>query len=186
MVLLDAFKRMVNDCIRIGLAKNATTLKRLSLLSYKELSAYRCPSYYKLCAISRAAGILAASKKSVRRGVRTRSPYAIRPQLISCYGFKIEDGVLKIPLGKKRHFDIALNAYVQNVLSDPALRVRSFTLTANAVSLTISKEVEAIECANTGGVDRNLRNITYGNEEGVRLYDMSEAVRIGETTTRIG
>jgi len=82
--LLETFRRMVNQCLEIGLAQNASSLKRLSVLCYGELKGYRCLSYYKLCAISRAAGILAARKKSLRRGIPSKNPYSIKPQLISC------------------------------------------------------------------------------------------------------
>src|SRR5436305_11364589 len=73
--LLDVFRRMVNDSIRIGLVNDVSSLRRLSLLSYNQLAPYDSPSYYKLCAISRAAGILSARKKSIRRGFATRTPY---------------------------------------------------------------------------------------------------------------
>ena len=124
-------------------------------------------SYYKLHAISRAAGILASRKKSIRRGVETKDPYAVRPQLVSSYDFKVENGVLKIPLGDRRYFDEPLNRHTQNVLSEAGLKVRSFTLTTSSVSLTLSKEVKEIECTRTAGLDRNLRNLTCGNEERV-------------------
>src|SRR5438309_10279984 len=81
--LLEAFRRMVNESIRIGLAYDASSLRRLSLLSYSQLSHYDSPSCYKLCAISRAAGILAARKKSLRRGFPTRTPFAVKRQLVS-------------------------------------------------------------------------------------------------------
>ena len=68
---------MVNESLRIGMANDASSLRKLSLLSYNQLAQYDSPSYYKLCAISRAAGILAARKKSVRRG------YATRPRTLS-------------------------------------------------------------------------------------------------------
>ena len=55
---------MVNDSIRTGLVNDASSLRRLSLLSYNQLAHYHSPSSYKLCAISRAAGILASRKKS--------------------------------------------------------------------------------------------------------------------------
>ena len=67
--LLELFRRMVNDSLRIGLVNDVSSLRRLSLLSYSQLAHYDSPSYYKLCAISRAAGILAARNKSVRRGL---------------------------------------------------------------------------------------------------------------------
>ena len=63
LLLLDMFRRMVNESIRIGLMNDAHSLKRLSPLSYNQLAHYDSPSYYKLCAISRAAGILASRKK---------------------------------------------------------------------------------------------------------------------------
>src|SRR5437660_10326806 len=94
---------MVNDSIRIGLVNDMSSLKKLSLLSYNQLAHYDSPSYYKLCAISRAAGILAARNKSVRRGFPTRTPYAVRQQLVSCYGFKIRNGLLEIPVARGRH-----------------------------------------------------------------------------------
>ena len=68
---------MVNESILIGLANDVSSLRRLSLLSYSQLAQYDSPSYYKLCAISRAAGILAARKKSLKRGFATRTPYAM-------------------------------------------------------------------------------------------------------------
>jgi hypothetical protein len=37
---------MLNDCIRIGLAENVTSLKSLSLKAYKRLSRYDVASYY--------------------------------------------------------------------------------------------------------------------------------------------
>jgi len=80
--LLELFRRMVNESIRI--ANDASSLRRLSLLSYNQLAQYDSPSCYKLSAISRAAGILAARKKSLKRGFSTRTPYSVRPQLVSC------------------------------------------------------------------------------------------------------
>ena len=128
---LDVFRQMVNDSIRIGLLNGACSLRRLSLLSYNQLARYDSPSCYKLCAISRAAGILATKNKSVRRGFPTRTPYAVRQQLVSCYGFKIENGGLKIPVSRGKRFSIPLTKHVLEVISQPGLEVRSFTLTQN-------------------------------------------------------
>jgi len=96
LVLLDVFRRMINDSIRIGLVNDVSSLRRLSLLSYSQLADYDSPSCYRLCAISRAAGILAARKKSIKRGFPTRQPYAFRAQLVSCYGFKAKNGGLEM------------------------------------------------------------------------------------------
>ena len=93
---LGVFRKLVNESIRIGLANDASSLRKLYLHSYSQLAQYDSPSCYRLCAISRAAGILAARKKSIRRGFTTRTPYTFRQQFVSCYGFKIENGYLHI------------------------------------------------------------------------------------------
>src|SRR5437667_814281 len=182
--LLEVFRRMVNDSIRIGLLNDASSLRRLSLLSYNQLAQYDSPSYYKLCAISRAAGILAARNKSVRRGYPTRTPYAVRQQL-SCYGFKIESGYLLIPVSRGKRFRIPLTKHTSEVISQQGAKVRSFTLTRNRLSLCIARDPPIIECVSTVGVDRNLRNLTVGNDQETHHYDLSRSVRIANTTVRI-
>jgi putative transposase len=182
---METFRQMVNDCISIGLEHDVSSMKKLSNLAYKQLASYNIISYYKLCAISHAAGILANRKKSIRRGLQPRQPYATRPLLISCYGFKIIDGVLKVPLGDRLHYDIPLNSYVRNVMSDPLLRIHSFTLSAKSMSICYSKEIEEIQCTNIEGIDRNLRNLTVGNVHNVVQYNLSKAVDIAENTRSI-
>ena len=183
--LLELFRRMINDAIRIALAYDATTLRRVSLLAYNELAPYDSPSYFKLCAISRAAGILAARKKSIRRGFITRTVYASRQQLVSCYGFKIENGYLHIPVSRGKHFSIPLTSHTLEIISQPGIKVRSFTLTRNRLSLCIARDTPRIECRSTIGVDRNLRNLTVGNDTQTHQYDLSKCVRIAKTTVLI-
>jgi putative transposase len=183
--LLEVFRRMVNESIRIGLVNGVSSLRRLSLLSYNRLADYDSPSYYKLCAISRAAGILAARKKSIKRGFPTREPYTLRPCLVSCYGFKIKNGGLEIPVSRGKRLSLPLTKHTLTVVSQPEVEVRSFTLTRNRLSLSIAREAPVIECLSTVGVDRNLRNLTVGNESETRHYDLSETVRIAQTTVRI-
>jgi putative transposase len=125
---METFRQMVNTCIKIGLESGESSPNTLCKLCYHRLKGYGMISYYKLCAISHAAGMLGNRKKSISRGLRLRQPYARRALLISCYGFKIADGKLKVPLGNKKYHDIPLNSYVNNVLSNSSLRIRSFTL----------------------------------------------------------
>ena len=183
--LLEVFRRMVNESVRIGLANDVFSLRRLSLLSYNQLAQYDSPSCYKLCAISRAAGILAARKKSLKRGFPTRTPYAVRQQLVSCYRFKAKNDGLEIPIARGRHLSIPLTRHTLDVISQPGVAVRSFTLTRNRLSLSIARDLATVECTSTVGVDRNLRNLTVGNDRETRHYDLSETVRIASTTIRI-
>src|SRR5205807_7060422 len=46
-------------------------------------------------------------------------------------------------------------------------------------------DVTTVECTSTVGVDRNLRNLTVGNDEEIHHYDLSGTVRIASTTMRI-
>jgi putative transposase len=187
LAIMKSFTQMVNECIRTGMKNGVSSLKRLSLLSYAHLKSYDgVPSYYKLCAISKASGILSAQKQSIKRGFQTRDPYVSKPLLVSCYGFKVEDGKLRIPVGGNRHESIPLNAHTLRNLSDSTLRVRSFTLTERSLSLCLSKEVEKMkEITGTMGIDRNLRNLSVGNQEKVTFYDMSKVVLIAEDTRSI-
>jgi putative transposase len=70
-------------------------------------------------------------------------------------------------------------------LSDPTLKVRSFTLAAHSLSICYSKEISEIKCTTTVGVDRNLGNLTIGDSEIVTQYDLSKAVDIAENTRSI-
>ena len=115
--LLEVFRRMVNESIRIGLANSVSSLRKLSLLSYNQLAHCDSPSCYKLCAISRAAGILAARKKSHRRGFTARTPYAVKQQLVSCYGFKTKNGGLEIPVSRGKRLSIPLTKHTLDLIS---------------------------------------------------------------------
>lgn len=183
--MMETFRYMVNHCIRIGLENDSTTLKRLSNLAYHELRQYDILSYYKLHAISKAAGILSNRKQSIKRGIVTKNPYLKKPILVSCYGFKLENDIFKIPLGNKTYLGISLNNYTKQILSDPNIDINSFTLTLDLISISYSRITGKIECKNTAGIDRNLRNLTYGNCEQVIQFDLSKTVQIAENTKSI-
>jgi len=183
---------MVNDCIRIGLkfeeTQHATlSMKKLSLLCYSQLKRYEVYSNYRLTAISKAAGILSARRKSIKRGFFTKSPYVSKPLLVSCYHVKIQDCKLRVQLGDRRYEYIPLNPHTLRVLSDSALGINSFTLTSVSLSICVSREIEAEpkEPTSTVGIDRNLRNLAVGNEEKVTYYGMTKVVGIAENTRSI-
>jgi len=185
LAMMEMFRHMVNECLKVGLANNVSAMKKLSKLCYSALVKYDIVSYYKLHAISKAAGMLATRKKSMRRGHKTKDPYMRNPSLVSSYGFEIANGSLRVPLGDREYFDIPLNNYVKGILSDHTLKVRSFTLTPETLSICYSKEVTEIGCTTTVGVDRNLENLTVGNDEQATRYDLSKAVQIAENTRSI-
>jgi len=175
--LMDVFRCMVNDCIHIGLQENVSSLKALSLKCYRKLARYDVLAYYKLCAISRASGILKNYRKFTHKGRRVRVPYVWRPQLVTCYGFKIKDGKLLLPSKIGEPIEIPLNSYIRRVLTVSGLQVRSITLTPDKLSMSVAKEVEPTKPAGVVGVDCNLANVTAASPNGsVTRFDLSRAV----------
>ncbi|MBI5133640.1 MAG: IS200/IS605 family element transposase accessory protein TnpB [Thaumarchaeota archaeon] len=174
--LMEAFRQIVNDCIRIGLEQNVTSLKSLSIVCYPQLKKkYVINSRYKLCAISRASGILRNYRKLKRKGRNVKIPYCTKPVLTTCYGLKVKDGYLHMPSKLK----VQLNKYTLQVLSaDPVLEVRSVTITNSTLSISFAKKVEQqIErCTGMLGLDRNLDNVTMVDSDGNEIqYDMKKA-----------
>src|SRR5207253_8136152 len=84
-----------------------------------------------------------------------------------------------------KRLNIPLTRHTLDLISQPVVEVRSFTLTQNRLSLCIARDTPMIECASTVGVDRNLRNLTVGNDQETSRYDLSKCVRISNTTVRI-
>ena len=174
--LLDEFRRMVNVCIAVGIEENVSSLKTLSLRSYHRLSR-DMPSYYRLCAISKATGILHNHRKAKKKNPRTRFPCARKLMLTTCYGFKIQNGLLRLPVRPRHYVYVKLNSHTLRVLS--GLNVRSVTLTRESLSISYSKETVEIEPEGYVGIDRNLDNVTSASSDGtVKTFDLSKATRI--------
>ena len=182
MEMSEIFRLMVNHCIRIGLRHNCSTLKRLSMLSYHELRDYDIMSSYKLNAISQACGRLSQMKRDIRKGKQVKSPLVRKSYLVNCYGFKINGSLMSIPYKPHNPVNILLNSHTTKILSDQTLKVCSFTLTALNINICISKETDEIECTKIVGVDRNLRNVTVGNNETVTFYKTNKLLSIKQNT----
>ena len=178
--MMETFCQMVNHSIRIGLENNCSTLKRLSVLTYHELESYHIVSYYKLTAISQAAGRLAQMKKDIKKGRKPKSPFVQKPYLVSCYGFKINGMLLSFPVRNRETANILLNDHTTNILSDKTLVSKSFTITPNSLSISIFKDATPIIPEKTIGIDRNLRNITFGNDEKIIQVNTAEMLKIKE------
>jgi putative transposase len=172
--LMEAFRQMTDECIRLGTDENKTSMKTLSLICYPKLKRYEIPSVYKLCAISKAAGILANYRKLSKKH-HVSEPYCVKPMLITCYGLKKTADKLRLPSG----LQIALNAYTQRFLSQPEVEIRSVTLTLDCMSISVTKQVRPIECVGMVGIDRNLGNVTLADMENqVEKYDLTKSCSI--------
>jgi putative transposase len=179
--MLDQFRLMVNDCVRIGVAENVSSLRSLSLKAYRQLEKYDAMSYYKLGAISRATGILRNYRRDKRKNGETKEPYARRPQLTTCYGFKVRarEGVLLLPFRPKQSLRMPLNTHTLRVLSEPGVQIRSVTFTAERLSISYAKEVKPIQPCGLIAIDRNLDNLTAADSEGRRTrWNLAEATEV--------
>ena len=177
--LLDEFRKMVNDCIRIGLAENVTSLKTLSKKAYHQLDRYDVPTYYRLTAISKATGILRNYRKTLRKHPEAKKPWASKLMLTDCYAFKIVNEKLRLPIGNREYTFIPLNGYVLRCIS--GYTIRSVTLTACTLSIAFSKETVVADPKGLIGIDRNLGNITVvDTERKTEKIDLSRATVIKE------
>src|SRR6059058_3135914 len=95
--LLDEFRRMVNVCVAIGIEENISSRMTLPSASYHRPSR-DILGYYTLGAIGIATGILSNYRKAVRKNPWTRVPLARKLMLTTCYGFKIRNGLLRLPV----------------------------------------------------------------------------------------
>jgi putative transposase len=188
---MENFRQIVNDCIRIGLEANVTSMKRLCSLCYGQLrkrhQANTLPSCYYLTAISKAAGILASRKKSIQRGIPTKDPYLRKPILVSCYSFKItKNGALRFSLGKNKTVNIHLNKHTLTWISAlEEIEVRSFTITRDSLALCVRKEVSNYIPSSFYGIDRNASNLTYGDSKHSIQFSLKKVESIARTTRQI-
>ena len=180
--LLVTFTKMINHYIKIGMRENTHNMKKLSVLCYHKLYNYDVLGSYKLCAISRAAGILSNRKQSIKRGRKVRLPMVRKPFITNCYGIKHNGCLLTIPYKNSKSINILLNNHATPVLSDPDLMVHSFSMTDTSISIYISKKVEPIGDVTAIGIDRNLDNIICGNIQKATLYKTNKLHPLSENT----
>jgi len=151
---------------------------------YRSLRDKCLPSCFKTAAITRACAVLKSRKKSEKRDLRMRHRKPLKPMICIISGFFITmKGRLFIRLRREEYFDMQLNSHVQETLS--GRKVRSLAITPNSLSLFYSEDIESAPVKTVFGLDRNEKNITFGNKESVTQVDLSEIVRIKQTTREI-
>src|SRR5438093_3858646 len=131
-------------------------------------------------AIMTASRILKNYRRAKRKNPRTRFPHARRLMLTTCYGFKIQDKFLRLPVEPYRYTYIRLNSHTLKVLS--GMKARSVTLTRYSFTISYAKEVVQANPEGYIGIDRNLDNVTIAStDQAVRKFDLSRATVIKST-----
>ncbi len=151
---------------------------------YQTLRDTKLPSCYKVTAITRACAVIKSRNKSLRRQIEVRHPKPLRPVACIISGFFITmKGRLFIPVSRDKYADIQLNDHVVNSIQ--GRKVRSLTITQSLLSLCYSDDIRLAPVRAVYGVDRNEKNITFGDIDKVVRIEMKEIVRINETTREI-
>jgi len=182
--LLEAFRDMVNYCIRTGLEKNVSSRFSLQNEVYHDLSSFGLHSWYSLSAVEVATGILKNYRKAKRRQRNVRLPCATKLMAkLGNQGYKIVDGKLRLPIKPREYFYVPLHKRARHFLSDAALKLGSVTLTACTVSVVFSKDVEVAEPKSYLAYDTNERSIDgasveEGSELTVKSHDLSKVSEI--------
>jgi putative transposase len=142
------------------------------------------PSCYKVASITRGCAVVQSRKKSEKRGVKVGHPRPLKPVVCVISGFFVTmKGRLFVPLRRDDYFDVQLNHHVIRTLEEK--KVRSLTITPDSFTFCYSEDVEEAPVKTVYGVDRNEKNLTFGNASMVVQIDMTEAVKVRQTTREI-
>jgi putative transposase len=151
---------------------------------YQTMKDAKLPSCYKVASIARACAVVQSRKKSEKRDIRVGHSRPLRPMVCVISGFfTTMKGRLFIPLRRDKYFDIQLNRHVFENLEGK--KVRSLTITPDSLSFCYSVDIEPLPVMRVYGVDRNEKNVTFGDRERVTCVDMAKVVRIKQTTREI-
>ncbi len=153
---------------------------------YRSIRDVDLPSSFKVAVITRACAVLRSRWKSDRRGVRVRHRTPLKLAACIVRGFFVTvTGKLFVSLGHHTFEMVQLNTYAFSKVSKPGVKMRSLTLTEDRVAICYSSEVESIEPRLVIGVDRNEKNLTYGDRGGFEEIDLSRIVKVKQTTREI-
>ena len=151
---------------------------------YQTLKEAQLPSCYKVASITRACAVVQSRKKGEKRGIKVSHTRPLKPVACIISGFFVTmKARLFVPLRRDEYFDIQLNHHVIQTLEGK--KVRSLTITPSSLSFCYSEDVEQSPVKTVYGVDRNEKNLTFGDASMVVQIDMTEAVRVKQTTREV-
>ncbi len=152
---------------------------------YRSLKDVKLPSCYKVAAISRACVAVRSRNKAKKRGVAVMHPRPLKPMVSIVSGFFITmKGRLFVPLlNRGEYFDLQLNRHVIQAIEGRT--VRSIGITPGSLSICHTEYVQLGEVGRVYGVDRNEKNLTFGDRSEIIQIDMKKLVKIKQSTREI-
>ncbi len=160
--LLESFRLMCNDAIRIGLIKKPKSRFDLIGMSYERLKEYGLHTHYILSACE-------VAYSAYKNKNRKSHPYINKPFLkLDNQTYKLDYLLLRIPTQPKKFIYLTLNGsvYHRSLLADERLKLGSVTITERNVIISFSKETTSIETCGKMGIDVNEENVTWSDTLG--------------------
>lgn len=177
----DQLRSLLAECLTVTYnavhyaEENGVDDRRGTRGFYYTLKGVGLPSCYKVASMTRACAVVKSRKRSERR--RVNHPTPLRPMVCVTSGFFVSaKGRLFIPLRRDRYFDLQLDHYTLKKLAEG--KVRSLTITPESLSFCYSEDIEPALVERVYGLDRNEKNITFGDNETVTQVGMSKIVKI--------
>jgi IS605 OrfB family transposase len=171
--LLETFRMMVNDAIRIALQESIRGRLKLRDRIYREFrQRYGIVSCYPYSVAEVTWSIVKKHRRWQRR------PFAKRAMLkMDAASYSIIDGVLNLPNRKGQRLLIPLGYgdFQRNPLTDKTLKRGSVTMTESKVIVAFSKESEAVEPTGKVGYDLNQNSLVGADGS---KNDLSEVARL--------
>jgi len=176
--MLETFRHMVNETIRIGKKHNIRSRYKLITICYDEFKKYGLHTHYTLSACE----VACARLKQYRKN--RKLAYVRKPHLkLDNQTFKIVDGKLRIPV-KPREFmyiPLRIREYHKQFF-DNGLKIGSVTITLNTVTIAFSKQVTEIEVKGMMAFDTNEKSLVGIDTDGNNLHvDLSRVATIQHT-----
>jgi len=181
--VLEEFRLMCNDAIKIALEEKPTSRFNLNKLAYSRLKQYGLHSHFLLSACEVAYSLFKNKK-------RRSTPYVRNAFLkLDNQTYQLNHLLLRIPSSPNHSIFLSLkgSAYHLSFVDNQNLKRGSVIITDDSVTIAFSKEIELSEPEGYVGVDINERNVTVSATDGHerRFNGLREIVEIKETYREI-
>jgi len=176
--LLEDFRCMCNDAIRIAVEEKPKSRFRLIELAYPHLKGYGLHTHYILSACEVAFSVY-------RNKQRKAVPYIRRAFLkLDNQSYRLDHLLLRVPMTPRNFVFLVLQGseYHTSLVDDPALKRGSVTVTPDKVVIALSKEIRPFEPTGFIGMDANERNAAVSATNGwcKRFDELGEVAEIKE------
>ncbi len=176
--ILETFRVMVNEAIRIGKEHNIGSRNKLIGVCYDEFKKYHLHTHYTLSACE----VACARLKQYRKN--RKLAYVRKPHLkLDNQTFKIVDGKLRIPIQPREFLYIPLKVrkYHEEFLAGK-YHIGSVTITPNTVTIAFSKHVTEVEAKGMVAFDTNEKSLVGVDSDGNHLSaDLSRIATVQHT-----